>query len=185
MELLVKVKGVFDDGLWVKDGEWTGAEIEKLNTYLFLTAKPVVYIINVSEANYIKKQNKYLVKIKEWIDAHGGGVMIPFSAEYETRVVELGATDPESRQKICKEEGTPSAINKIMKTGYQVLSLVHYFTCGEDEVRQWTVRKGSLAPRAAGVIHTDFEKGFICADQFHYDDLIEHGDEKTLKKEGL
>ena len=87
--------------------------------------------------------------------------MIPFSASYESRVVEECKTDVAARQEFCKAEGAPSAINKIIKTGYNTLQLIHFFTCGEDEVRCWSVRKGWLAPQAAGVIHTDFEQGFI------------------------
>lgn len=75
-------------------------------------------------------------------------------------------------------------INKIIKVGYNSLQLVHFFTAGEDEVKCWTIRKGTHAPQAAGVIHTDFEKGFICADVMAYADLEEHGSEAAVKAEG-
>jgi obg-like ATPase 1 len=185
MELLVKVKDMLENEKWVKDGEWSGAEVEMLNEHNFLTSKPVVYLVNISEEEYAKKANKYLGKILEWIDAHGGGPMIPFSASYEQRLVDLGAIDGETRQRIAKEEGIPSAINRIIKTGYKALNLGHFFTAGEDEVRAWTIRLGWKAPQAAGVIHTDFQKGFICAEVFKYSDLAELGDEAAVKAAGL
>ena len=168
---------MLNDGKWVKDGEWHAQEIETLNKHNFLTAKPIVYLANIAESEWAKKQNKWLPKIKEWIAAHGGGPMIPFSAAYESKLVDLGAVDEESRERIAKEEGVASAINRIIKVGYKRLHLGHFFTCGPDEVRAWTVRLGWKAPQAAGIIHTDFEKGFICAEVMKYDDLKELGTE--------
>src|SRR4051812_9952910 len=92
--------------------------------------------------------------------------------------------EPDERRVYLEENNTVSMIPRILKTGYSALQLIHYFTCGEDEVKCWTIRKGCRAPQAAGVIHTDFEKGFICAEIMKYDDLIELGDENTVKSEG-
>lgn len=83
-----------------------------------------------------------------------------------------------------KTEGPPSMLSKIIKTGYKALDLIYYFTAGEDEVRCWTIRDGTKAPQAAGVIHTDFEKGFICADVMKYDDFVEAGSESEVKARG-
>ena len=102
--------------------------------------------------------------------------MIPFSAEFETKVVSNGA-DPEVRKKMAEELGAPSCIGKMIKIGYTTLRLIHYFTAGEDEVKCWTIREGTKAPQAAGVIHTDFERGFICAEIMKYDDLDRLGSE--------
>lgn len=77
-----------------------------------------------------------------------------------------------------------SMIDKIITTGYGALHLIHYFTCGEDEVKCWTIREGTKAPQAAGQIHTDFEKGFICADVYRYADMVEHRSEANLKAAG-
>lgn len=110
--------------------------------------------------------------------------MIPFSAEFEKKVVSQG-TDPEVRKKVAEELGAPSCIQKIITTGYKTLRLIHYFTAGEDEVKCWTIREGTKAPGAAGVIHTDFERGFICAEVMKFDDLVEHGSEQAVKAEGL
>jgi GTP-binding protein YchF len=183
-ELLIKVKEYLDKGVWIKDGEWAAREIDGLNHHNFLTAKPVIYLVNIGYEDYIKKKNRWLPKVAEWIKANGGGPMIPFSADFEKAVVANGL-DPEVRRKAAEEMGAPSIINKIIKIGYHTLQLVHYFTGGADEVRCWTIRKGTKAPGAAGVIHTDFEKGFICADIIKYDDLIEHGSELEVKNEGL
>ena len=102
--------------------------------------------------------------------------MIPFSASFEKKVTSEGA-DPEVRRKISEELGSPSAIPKIIKTGYTTLRLIHYFTAGEDEVKCWTIREGTKAPQAAGVIHTDFERGFICAEVMKFEDLERLGSE--------
>lgn len=184
--LLQKVLANLKEERWVKDGEWIPTEVEMLNQHTFLTAKPVVYLVNISEEEYKKKQNKWLPKIKEWISTHGGGPMVPFCASYEARLVDLGAEDDESRARIAKEEGIASMITRIIKLGYKALRLGHFFTAGEDEVRAWTIRLGWKAPQAAGVIHTDFEKGFICAEVFKYADLKERGmDEAQVKADGL
>jgi obg-like ATPase 1 len=183
-EVLEKVLGYFEEKRWVKDGEWSGKEITILNNHYLLTAKPVVYLANISEEGYKKKKNKWLPKIQEWIKDHVKGPMIPFSAAYESRVVEECKTDVQARAEFCKAEGAASMINKIIKTGYTALHLIHYFTAGEDEVKCWTIRKGWLAPQAAGVIHTDFEKGFICAEVMKYSDLAELGSEAEVKAEG-
>ena len=111
--------------------------------------------------------------------------MIPFSAEFEGKVVSAGGVDQEQRKKAAEELGAPSCISKIIKVGYTTLKLIHYFTAGEDEVKCWTIREGYKAPQAAGVIHTDFERGFICAEVMRYDDLDRLGSEQAVKAEGL
>jgi obg-like ATPase 1 len=111
--------------------------------------------------------------------------MIPYSAEFESQVVDAGKDDKEAQLAMAKELGGVSMIDRIIKAGYKSLNLVHYFTSGADEVRQWTLREGSKAPQAGAVIHSDFEKYFICAEQMHYDSLVEHGTEKDVKDAGL
>lgn len=184
LEVLMKVDILLKNLKNVRDGEWTANEIEHLNNNTFLTAKPVVYIVNISEDDYVKKKNKYLPKVQKWISEHGGGPMIPFSANFEKKVI-AGGTDPEVRAKAAEELGAPSCIPKIIKVGYTTLRLTHYFTAGEDEVKCWTIREGYKAPQAAGVIHTDFERGFICAEVMKYEDLERLGSESEVKAEGL
>ena len=157
---------------WIRHGEWKSDEIIVLNTHRFITAKQVVYLVNLSRNDFVNKKNKWLKKIKDYIDAHCPGEIIPYSAEHERD--ELDNKDPNKR----------TMIPKIIKAGYNALDLIYYFTAGADEVRCWTVRKFSKAPQAAGVIHTDFEKGFICAEIMKYEDLMKFGNELTVKAEG-
>ena len=98
--------------------------------------------------------------------------MIPYSAEFESQVVEYNKDDKEEQLKYAKELGAASMIDRIIKAGYKNLQLIHFFTAGSDEVKCWTLRDGAKAPQAAGVIHTDFEKGFICAEVMMYDDWV-------------
>lgn len=93
MAVLVKVEGLLKENKFVKDGEWKASDIETLNTHSFLTAKPIVYLVNISEEEYKKKKNKWLPKISEWIKANGGGQMIPYSAEFERKVIEMAGND--------------------------------------------------------------------------------------------
>lgn len=144
-EILTKVEKLFEENKNVRDGDWKAGEIDTLNKHQFLTAKPVVYLINISEAEYISKKNKWLPKINEWIQNNGGGPMIPFSAEFEKKVITYG-TEAEMRKKAAADMGAASAINRIIRIGYSTLKLIHFFTAGPDEVRAWTVREGSKAP---------------------------------------
>lgn len=111
--------------------------------------------------------------------------MIPYSAEFEAEVAAAAPEDKAKQAEVAKELGAASVMDRIIKVGYKRLQLSHFFTAGEDEVRCWTVRDGSKAPEAAGVIHTDFQKGFICAEVMHYDHLVEHGTTQAVKDAGL
>jgi len=187
-ETLDKVKALLEEGKWVRNADWTLKDIEVLNAHLFLTAKNVVYLVNLSEADFKRKANKWLAKLQEWVTKNNPGPIIPFSAEYEKNLVEK-ATEAKEKGEESKEEkkeapGALTMINKIIRTGYKALDLIYFFTAGEDEVRCWTIRDGAKAPNAAGVIHTDFEKGFICADVMTYDDFIECGSELEVKLKG-
>lgn len=180
-DVLDKVIALYEKGINVRDAEWHFKEIDVLNEYQFFTSKPVVYLVNISEKDYITKKNKYLGKISAWVNSHGGGKIIPYSVAYESK---LEKASPEEREKIIKESAAESALGKIITSGYHSLDLIHYFTGGEDEVKCWTIRKGTKAPGAAGVIHTDFERGFISAEVMKYDDFEAFGGEAGVKKEG-
>uniref|UniRef100_A0A3Q3VL61 Uncharacterized protein n=1 Tax=Mola mola TaxID=94237 RepID=A0A3Q3VL61_MOLML len=162
--------------------DWNDKEIEVLNKYLFLTSKPMIYLVNLSEKDYIRKKNKWLVKIKEWVDSHDpGALIIPFSAGLESQ---LQDKSEEEMQMYCKEHNMQSAQGKIIKAGYAALQLEYFFTAGPDEVRAWTIRKGTKAPQAAGKIHTDFERGFIMAEVMKFQDFKEEGSESAVKAAG-
>jgi len=105
-----------------------------------------------------------LPKIGAYLKEKGSGPMIPYSAEFEAEVAAAAPDDKAKQAEAAKELGAESVMDKIIKVGYKRLQLLHFFTAGEDEVRCWTVRNGAKAPQAAGVIHTDFERGFICAE---------------------
>ncbi|KIY43956.1 hypothetical protein FISHEDRAFT_67701 [Fistulina hepatica ATCC 64428] len=166
----------------VRKADWSNKEIDVVNGLQLLTAKSVTYLVNLSEKDYARKKNKWLPKIKAWIDERNpGDPLIPFSVAFEER---LSILDPEEKEKVQKEEGIQSALPKITKAGYSSLHLIHYFTCGPDEVRAWTIRKGTKAPQAAGVIHSDFENRFVCGEIMTYDDLREYGSETAVKAAG-
>jgi len=182
-DVLAKVQQLLqDEGKHIRFLDWNANEIEVLNKHMLLTAKPIVYLVNLSEKDYIRKKNKWLPKLKEWVDANDpGAVMIPLSGVLETQLAELSEED---RDKFCKENNTQSALDKIIVQGYRALQLQYFFTAGPDEVRAWTIQKGTKAPQAAGKIHTDFEKGFIMAEVMKYDDFKEEGSEAGVKAAG-
>ncbi|CAB3234513.1 unnamed protein product [Arctia plantaginis] len=180
---LQKIKTVLvDEKKHIRFGDWSAADIEILNKYLFLTSKPTLYLVNLSEKDYIRKKNKWLPKLKEWIDKNDPGApLIPFSGAFETKLVEMDATE---RQAFLKENNLSSALDKIIVQGYKALQLEYFFTAGPDEVKAWTIQKGTKAPQAAGRIHTDFEKGFIMAEVMHFKDFKEEGTEVACKSAG-
>lgn len=126
--------------------------------------------MNLSEKDFIRKKNKWLIKIKEWVDKNDPGApIIPFSGAFEHKLVEFENED--ERKAYIEEVKCDSVLDKIIVTGYKTLQLEYFFTAGPDEVRAWTIQKGTKAPQAAGRIHTDFEKGFIMAEVMHYTDF--------------
>eukprot|EP00741_Cyanophora_paradoxa_P021340 tig00021348_g20599.t1 len=181
LDIVSKMLEQLNAGKWISACDWKMAELDTVNAQFCLTAKPVVYLINVSEDNYIQKKNKWLVKIKEYVDSHGGGLMIPFSGALEGKLQDM---EEEDAKKYLEEKKAQSSLGKIAKQGYSAIQLIHFFTCGTDEVKCWTIRKGTKAPQAAGVIHTDFEKGFICAEVMKYDEFKEAGNEAAVKAAG-
>ena len=159
-----------------------GDQIEVINPLFLLTAKPVVYLINLSEKDYIRQKNKYLPKVMEWIKTNSpGDPILPISVSLESR---LAIMSEEELAEETKTLNTKSALPKIIVTMRQVLNLASFFTTGTDEVRQWTIRKGTKAPGAAGVIHTDFEKTFIQCIVYNYETMREYGDENAARAAG-
>jgi len=185
-KILVKVLKVLEEDKkhlrFIKD--WTANEVEVLNKHLPLTAKPMLYLVNLTEKDFIRKKNKWLVKIKQWIDENDPGAqLIPFSACFESKAVD-GSMEADEFAKYCEEKKVQTILPKIIKSGYSLLQLQYFFTAGADEVRAWTIQKGTKAPGAAGKIHTDFEKGFIMAEVMKFDDFKENGSEQATKAAG-
>ena len=165
-----KVKTMLGESRPVIGETWTAAEVELINDKTALiTTKPIIYLVNLSKADFLRKKNKWLGKIRAWIDAHGGGSLIPFSIDYEQ---ELWAAheDAVKLQALITESGASSALPKVITTGYKELNLIYFFTTGEKEVKAWTVYCGAAAPEAASVIHTDFQKAFVKAEVVSYED---------------
>jgi len=183
-EILCKIKKVLiEEKRHIRFGEWNGNDIEVLNKHLFITAKPMVYLVNLSEKDFIRKKNKWLPKIKEYIDKNDpGAVLIPFSGAFEQTLMDMGSD--EERAKHIEETKCQSALDKIIVQGYKALKLEYFFTSGEDEVKAWTIQKNTKAPQAAGRIHGDFEKGFIMAEVMKFEDFKEEGSEAAAKAAG-
>jgi hypothetical protein len=179
-----KVLAWLQSGKDVRNGmdEWNLKDVDFLNERQLLSAKPVVYLVNLSPEDYARKKNKWLAKIAAWVDAHGGGKIIPFSAALEAQLVDM--PDDERAAYVTANAGSESALPKIIKTGFAAIQLIYFFTAGEDEVKCWTLRRGMKAPQAAGTIHTDFEKGFICAEVMAFEELREAGSESAVKAKG-
>lgn len=182
LEVVLKCKEALDARTPIRFVEWKANEIETLNTFQLLSAKPVIYLVNMSEKDYIRKANKFLPKIKQWVDSKSGGEpIVPFCGCLEAKLLDMGE---EAAKKYCEDNKLQSALPKIISTGYHGLALIHFFTCGSDEVKAWTIRKNTKAPQAAGVIHTDFERGFICAEVMKYEEFKELGSESAVKAAG-
>lgn len=183
VELMDRILAMLNEGKKVYHGNWQPKEVEVINQLFLLTAKPTIFLVNLSERDYIRKKNKHLLAIKQWVDEFSNGdLIIPISVSLESRLSVM-ETDAE-REEELKKLGTQSALPKIITNMRAQLELISFFTCGPDEVREWTIREGTKAPQAAGVIHGDLQKTFILADVTHYEDLIELGDEASVKAHG-
>ncbi|EPQ30395.1 uncharacterized protein PFL1_01921 [Pseudozyma flocculosa PF-1] len=179
------LKHLQEDNRDVRKGDWSNAEVDVLNEMNLLTAKNVVYLVNLSEKDYVRKKNKWLPKIHEWIQKNNpGDLLIPFSVSLEERLLQLGSPEAEAEELKTLGPNVTGALGKITKAGYDGLDLQRYFTAGADEVRAWTFRRGIAAPAAAGLIHTDFQKKFVCGEVMAYEDLKELGSEAAVKAAG-
>ncbi|CCW63611.1 unnamed protein product [Phytomonas sp. EM1] len=181
LETLHKVKLFLEEGKQVRCCQWNGKEIDFLNTIQLLTAKPAMFLINMSENDFVRQRNKWLKKLKDWIDERTAEPMIPFSAELEAQFLTM---TPEEVTRYCEEKKTKSQLPKIIKTAYSIINLIHYFTAGPDEVKCWTIQRGTKAPQAAGKIHSDMEKGFICAEVIEWEDFNRLENEAACREEG-
>ncbi|KAK6198827.1 P-loop containing nucleoside triphosphate hydrolase protein [Scheffersomyces amazonensis] len=182
-ELVKKIIQLLKDGHRIANQTWTMKEVDAINQMFLLTAKPCIYLINLSERDYVRKKNKHLLKIKEWVDKYSpGDLIVPISVSLEEKLA--GMETDEEREAYCKEIGAQSALPKIILAMRQKLDLISFFTGGPDEVREWTIRRWFTAPQAAGTIHTDLERTFILAQVIKYEDLIELGDENSVRSAG-
>eukprot|EP01133_Synstelium_polycarpum_P013863 gene13863-16348_t len=177
-----KVLELLRSGKQARFGTYTNSEIEIVREFRLLTGKPALYLVNLSEEDFIRKKNKWLGKIKAWVDANGGGPIIPISVTFEKEHSDLKTLEEKKAFEATK--GATSMIPKIIKMGYSHLNLINFFTCGPGEVRTWTIQKGTKNPQAAGVIHSDFEHGFIMGEVMGYADYHELKSEAACKAAG-
>ena len=146
-----------------------------------LTAKPILYVCNVDEGSVIDGNEH--TKAFEALVKEEGAEVIYISAGIEADIIELDSI--EERLEFLADMGLKEpGVNKLISATYKLLNLITYFTAGEKEVRAWTIQTGWKAPQAAGVIHTDFEKGFIRAEVIKYDDYVQYGSEASVKEAG-
>ncbi|KAI9500518.1 GTP-binding protein YchF [Coemansia spiralis] len=180
---IVKVREWVEGGNDVRKGTWTNKEIDVINGQALLTAKPVTYLVNLSEKDYIRKKNKFLPVVKKWIDEHNpGDKLIPFSGDFESKLVDM---DDAERAAYVAETKTASAFPKIILTGYNSLNLMHFFTAGHGtEVRAWTCRKNAKMTEAARSIHNEIADSLIQVDVMKFDELKAAGNESELKAQG-
>ena len=169
-------------GLW--EARLGKDELAMLKPLSLLTAKPILYAANVTDAELSGEEGPHLKALREAIASSGEEAeVVPFSAKIESELAEL---PPEDRADFLASLGLESAgLDRLIKAGYHLLGLQTYFTAGEQEVRAWTIHRGDTAPQAAGVIHTDFERGFIKAETSGYDDFIQNGGWKGVKEKGV
>jgi len=181
VELFEKLVATIEQGKSVRTMDFSEDEQLLVNELNLITSKPVMYVCNVDE-DALKGGNDYVNKIKEIAKEENAGVIM-VSAQLEADIAELD--DYEERQLFLEDAGlSEPGVNKLIREAYSLLNLSTYFTAGEKEVRAWTIKVGMTAPQAAGVIHTDFEKGFIRAEVIKYDDYVEFGSESACKEAG-
>jgi len=178
-EFLAKALAHLDADITLKTLEATEEELESLADMQLLTLKPMLYVANVDEEGF--ENNPYLDLVSELAEKQGEAV-VSVCAALEAEIIQL---DEEERTEFMEELGlSEPGLNRVIRAGYQLLGLQTYFTAGVKEVRAWTVNKGATAPQAAGVIHSDFEKGFIRAEITAYEDFVEFNGEQGAKEAG-
>jgi GTP-binding protein YchF len=178
--LFERAKALLDQGKAARLLELGEDDRRDLRELHLLTAKPVMYIANVDEAG-LKADNKYLAALRARAMAEHA-VVVPVCAAIEAEIAQL---DEAEREEFMRDLGLAEpGLNRVIRGAYELLGLITYFTAGPKEVRAWTVRRGSTAPQAAGVIHTDFERGFIRAEVIAYDDYIRYRGEAGAREAG-
>lgn len=180
-ELALKIQAGLEEGKSVRALGFDEKETNIVKAFQLITAKPVMYLCNVDEAS-VKSGNAHVDAVKEAVKNEDAEVLV-IGAAIESDIMELETY--EERQMFLDELGlTEPGVNRLILSAYKLLNLDTYFTAGVKEVRAWTIKKGMTAPQAAGVIHTDFEKGFIRAEVIAYEDFVKFGSEAAVKDAG-
>ena len=180
-ELLEKLQRALESNTAIRKLELDEEEKKIIKPFNLLTAKPIIYMANVSEDDILMGSNEYVERVKEYASKEDSGVIV-VCAKIES---ELSGLNDEEKKDFLNELGIEeSGLDKLIKSTYSLLGLETFFTAGTDEVRAWTFKTGMKAPQCAGIIHTDFERGFIKAEIMSYDDLVDCGNEKAVKEAG-
>jgi GTP-binding protein YchF len=180
-ELATKIKLALEQSVSVRAIDFDEKEQAIVDKFQLITSKPVLYLCNVDEAS-VKSGNAYVEQVKEAVKDENAQVLV-IGAKIESDITELETY--EERKMFLDELGLEEpGVNRLIISAYALLNLQTYFTVGEKEVRAWTITKGMTAPQAAGVIHTDFEKGFIRAEVMKYEDFTTLGSESAVKDAG-
>lgn len=180
-DLATRAKAILEEGKNVRSMDMDEDEAEIVKSFHLITSKPVLYLCNVDESS-VKSGNKHVDAVKAAVATEDAEVLV-IGAAIEADIMELETFD--ERQMFLDELGLEEpGVNRLIRSSYSLLNLQTYFTAGVKEVRAWTIGKGFTAPQAAGVIHTDFEKGFIRAEVMKYDDFTTLGSENAVKEAG-
>ena len=180
VELLKKIKEALENNIPARRLEYTQDEEKILKSFNLLTKKPLIYAANVKESE-INTGNDYVDEVKEYAKKENSEVVV-ICAKVESELSEL---EEEEKELFLEELGIDdSGLNKLIKATYSLLGLATYFTAGDKEVKAWTFKKGMKAPACAGIIHSDFERGFIKAEVISYDDYVKYDGEKGAKENG-
>ena len=181
-DILIQFKEALVQGKSARTVTFDNAEDEKMAKELYLlTNKPVMYVCNVDE-NSAKDGNKYVEQVREAVKDENAQILV-IAAKIESEIAELESY--EERQMFLEEIGLEkSGVHRLIRSAYALLNLETYFTAGVQEVKAWTYNKGDKAPQAAGVIHSDFEKGFIRAEVIKFDDYVKYGSEAACRTAG-
>ena len=178
---LRKIKLGLEKNIPVRKMELEEEELDIIKSFNLITLKPIIYVANVSEDDIVNGGNDYYKIVCEYAKKENSEVVM-ICAKIESELAELNDDD---KAAFLSDLGIPeSGLDQLIKKTYSLLGLATFFTAGSDEVRAWTFKKGMKAPECAGIIHTDFERGFIKAEVMSYDDLVKYGSEKDVKENG-
>ena len=181
LNALEKAKENLEKGISLRSVDFTDEELSAIKSFSFLTLKPIIYLANIEEDEIGKDDNEYVKTVKEYAEKENSQV-VKLCAKVEEDLSEL---DDEDKKEMLEALGIEeSGLEKLVQATYKILGLRTFFTVGPDEVRAWTFKEGMNAKKCAGIIHTDFEKGFIKAEVMSYEDLIKYGDELKVKEAG-
>ena len=181
VEVLNKCKNNLEANIPLRRISFSEDELKLLKNFNFLTIKPIIYVANVSEDDIAVGDNEYSLAVKNYAEAEGSGVIV-MCTKLEA---DLAGLEDDERKEFLESVGIKnSGLDKLIFASYNLLGLKTFFTVGADEVRAWTFRSGMKAPECAGIIHSDFERGFIRAEVMSYDDLVKYGTELKVKEAG-